>query len=1203
VTGALPGDPVVITGEGTHTLTHRAFDGLLWTDWVQDTVRIDSTAPDNTTVAPSTDWQKGPVSVTVQSVAETGDKAPLQPMWKVDAGGWTLGTAATVSGTGPHTLTTRVEDAAGNAEELAFPLKIDDALPVDSTTVPVGWQQDQATITLKGSDADSGVDHIEYQIDGGGSVQADPDDDITVGANGAHTLTTVVVDNAGNESAPKDQDFYVDSAGPDDLTTVPTGWVTVASSTLVTVEGADTSGSGIARTEWELTDMTTGVTVPGDVAGPGPVLVGVSGNGVHRLRTRLTDGKGHYSTGSASSWLTQYVRIDTVKPTDTTNEVSGWVKQSTLDVTVGGSDAHSGVAQVEWRLNGVLGTAAGASHVVTVPEGVNTLETRVVDNADNHSDWDKQTISLDATGPVNQTPLNTSVWRNTPYSVALAADDGGGSGVDRLKWRVDGGAITEGGTATVSGHGKHTLSTWAVDELGNEGTPRDEDVWIDTVKPADATDYATPVGRGHKVVFTGTDADSGVASIQWSLDGGAPQTGPSVRLKDAGTHTITTTVRDNAGNVTDPVTHTVVVKADMTYEDTEKPVDTTAAPTGWQSAPYTLQVTGEDDLALSYMQWRGEQEGQGNPNGSVSFTTEGVHEVETRAVDMAGLTSDFVVRRVKIDLTNPTDTTALPPATKTPSITLSGHDATSGVASVEYTINGAPGTAAVTPGADGNASATIPLAPATEGEYTVTHRVVDAADRVSAWKTDVILLDTTAPTNASGTAPTGWQQSISLPLTGDDTAGSGYDHGEWRIDGGAPESGTTAEVTLEGTHTLETRAVDKAGNTSAWSTPPQTVKIDHTKPLNTTPAISSAWRRTNFSTTVTGTDPTSGVDRVEWRLGSSGTPSATPAVSLTADGVYALQSRVVDLAGNDSGWRTDAVRIDKTAPALAVDCGGDGWRNTPAVCAVNADGGVSGLPTLTATRDGASPDTVSGGQFVVDADGAFALSFRAVDGAGNETVRSAAVKIDRTPPSAAVSCSPGGGLTWVCSGSGSDGGSGVQVMRYSVDGAVAALPGNGSFVALKGTVVVSAVDAAGNVGSSAPITLTDRTPPPPPPVVTPPAETVTARTVNEAVYLKRRARSSSQLVGQLTVAATPTRTTVDLRPLALGRGRFRFVVKVKSAGRKTKTVRKTVHTRKGYSLRIRVRTRAAARTRVTVSIKRRTHRRWRTYPTGRATLD
>ncbi|HET6551338.1 MAG TPA: hypothetical protein VFG79_22920, partial [Solirubrobacter sp.] len=40
VTGALPGDPVTLTGEGTHTLTHRGFDGLLWTDWVQDTVRI-----------------------------------------------------------------------------------------------------------------------------------------------------------------------------------------------------------------------------------------------------------------------------------------------------------------------------------------------------------------------------------------------------------------------------------------------------------------------------------------------------------------------------------------------------------------------------------------------------------------------------------------------------------------------------------------------------------------------------------------------------------------------------------------------------------------------------------------------------------------------------------------------------------------------------------------------------------------------------------------------------------------------------------------------------------------------------------------------------------------------------------------------------------------------------------------------------------
>ena len=85
-----------------------------------------------------------------------------------------------------------------------------------------------------------------------------------------------------------------------------------------------------------------------------------------------------------------------------------------------------------------------------------------------------------------------------------------------------------------------------------------------------------------------------------------------------------------------------------------------------------------------------------------------------------------------------------------------------------------------------------------------------------------------------------------------------------------------------------------------------------------------------------------------------------------------------------------------------MNCGGDAWRAAPAVCSVAADGGDSGLPTLTAVATAARPTTVSGSSYTVDADGSSTVLFRAVDGAGNETLASAAVKIDRTAPTAAV---------------------------------------------------------------------------------------------------------------------------------------------------------------------------------------------------------
>ncbi len=50
-----------IIGDGIYRFTHRAQEtGTgIWTDWVDNWVQIDSTAPTNTTVAPSTAWRQG----------------------------------------------------------------------------------------------------------------------------------------------------------------------------------------------------------------------------------------------------------------------------------------------------------------------------------------------------------------------------------------------------------------------------------------------------------------------------------------------------------------------------------------------------------------------------------------------------------------------------------------------------------------------------------------------------------------------------------------------------------------------------------------------------------------------------------------------------------------------------------------------------------------------------------------------------------------------------------------------------------------------------------------------------------------------------------------------------------------------------------------------------------------------------------------
>src|SRR5262249_3777584 len=161
---------------------------------------------------------------------------------------------------------------------------------------------------------------------------------------------------------------------------------------------------------------------------------------------------------------------------------------------------------------------------------------------------------------------------------------------------------------------------------------------------------------------------------------------------------------------------------------------------------------------------------------------------------------------------------------------------------------------------DGGASQTVPSGAAlpalSDGTHTISHRAVDNAGQVSDWVDSVVKLDTVAPTNTTPATPTGWQQSISLALTGTDTTGaSGWDHGEWATvargnlcpaaDDASWKPGP-AKLTADGTYTLCTRAVDAAGNASGSRS--DTVKVDGTPPVNTTGAPSAPWLKDTFTT-------------------------------------------------------------------------------------------------------------------------------------------------------------------------------------------------------------------------------------------------------------------------------------------------------------------------------------------------------------------
>ncbi|MDA0137124.1 OmpL47-type beta-barrel domain-containing protein [Solirubrobacter deserti] len=1129
-------------------------------------------------------WHSAPVNITLAGTAVQGFE------WTIDCDPLLqTGPSATISTTGEHTFTHRVIEAPSGDQTpwIEDTVKVDVTDPVDTTVVPATWHDDVATITFNGHDTagtpdQSGVATMVYELDGDPGVPVNPGDTLNITENGTFTLRTWIVDNAGNQSAPRNSIVRVDSADPVDTTTVPAGWQTTPSVD-VTVEGTDSGGEGITLVEWQLDG------VPHSAAGPGPVTVTVSGEGDHVLSTRLTDGRGH-----DSGWKTQHVRIDTVQPTDATTATSAWLSQNSLDVTVQGTDATSGVARVVYKLDGgpEVSTNGDTATATVTGTGEHTLETQVYDVAGNASAFKTHTIRLDPTNPSNSTPTGSDAWRTTPYSVRVNGSDEL-SGVNRVEWRVNNGAATSGApgvlTALVTGDGSHTLSTRVVDNAGNASVWRDETIRIDTVKPADTTTVPASVGRGRKIPITATDALSGPSgAVEWQVDGGAIKTSSPAILGTSGAHVLKTRVQDNAGNWSDWKTANVTVTT--VNEDTTDPVDTTSIATGWRPGPYEVVVTADDDVELAEVQYRFNGDIVSGPSGlRFTVSTDGVHEIETRAIDTAGNVSTWRPHTLQIDQTRPVDTSALTSGwTKTRAVELTGTDETSGVASVAYQVNGG---AVTTVNAD-HASFTLP----SDGTFVIRHRVTDNAERQSEWKTDTVKVDTAVPVNTSPVAPSTWQATaLSVALTGTDV-GSGVDRYEWRVGGGEIKSGNAAVVTTDGAQILQTRVVDKAGNESTWRN--DTIKVDLTKPVNTTPVVASPWRSSNFATTVSGTDAASGVARVEWKL-DTGSVSTSPAVAIAVEGNYKLWTRVIDVAGNDSGWRADSVGIDKSAPSLAADCGAAVWRNAPAVCKVAADGGISGLSVLTGARGGEGATAVAGGAYTVEAEGTSTVTFKAIDGAGNEVTAQGTVKVDRTAPTATVACTPDPkSLNHICTATGTDLLSGLAGVTWSVNGgAPTPIAPGASFTVAKGKVVVRATDGAGNVGASAPVSLAERH-------EDEHEEGVTPRSTSEAVLLKgssAKGSASKRLVGQLALSSTPTATTVDLRPLALGSGTFQLVLKV-TVGKKTKTFTKTQKTVKGYSKRVTVKAAAGADAKVALTVKRKSGKRWVTHATASAHL-
>jgi hypothetical protein len=316
---------------------------------------LDCAAPTDTTslpAIPASGWfTAAPVSATLGGADEPGGSGLARVEYAADGAApadGTDGQTIAFGAEGDHSLSHRAVDAAGNASGWTLDSFGIDTVPPQNTTPAVSpAPRSSLTLTITGTDAapGSGLDVVKWTVDGGPEQVGNP---VTITADGTHTLRTWVADKAGNESLVHTDTVTIDSAPPVDTTVVSSAW---SQSSPVTVTLSGTDGGGPATTMEYVLDGVAGTAASGDTRT-------VGGDGSHTLKHRAAD-----AAGNVSAWTTSQIRIDATNPVNTSVASALW-SATTQHVSVSGTDATSGVLEVQWQVDGgAVSTHAGGSAV------------------------------------------------------------------------------------------------------------------------------------------------------------------------------------------------------------------------------------------------------------------------------------------------------------------------------------------------------------------------------------------------------------------------------------------------------------------------------------------------------------------------------------------------------------------------------------------------------------------------------------------------------------------------------------------------------------------------------------------------------------------------------------------------------------------------------------------------------------------------
>lgn len=436
-------------------------------------------------------------------------------------------------------------DQAGNttlAANSPFRFEIDSASPtVSFTSTPSIRTSEQAgVVSFTAVDAKSGLGRTECRIDGTSFSNCINNVSFAALNHGNHTVDIRATDNVGNVSVAS-YTWFIDTLNP--VLSINSQPGAFTNSTNLEISFVATDSNGISG-------YTCDFNSNGFIACNNPWSQAL-GEGSYSVRIRAEDTVGLYSNIENVAFV--------VDRTDPFLNITPAIVNENAIFTFTQSDAGSGVASVECKLDSGLWGACVSPRNYTVADGSHLFQIRVTDRASNQVVRSHSWVSDTANPVLSITSSPSPVTNVSPAEIHFTATDA--NGIDSYECSANGGAFTVCSSPySQNVDGSYNVQIRAIDNVGKRSNIETVVFKLDQVIPV--ISFTTTPGNSTSSTSTGfasavfnvSDVSSSITSVTCSWDGGSfspcsagvnqTQTGLS-----AGSHSFQVRAVDEAGNI------------------------------------------------------------------------------------------------------------------------------------------------------------------------------------------------------------------------------------------------------------------------------------------------------------------------------------------------------------------------------------------------------------------------------------------------------------------------------------------------------------------------------------------------------------------------------------------------------------------------------------------------------------------------------